>query len=202
MLRNRTYRGLTVHKSEAFPGKHEAIVDEDLWNEAQSINREPARTRARATQAREVALLRGLIFGPDGAAMTPHHAQKNGRHYRYYVSMATIKRGDNTSPIRRVPAGAIDEAVISQMRRFINAPEIVARTARAAGQEANVVARALSDFDRIWDQLFPVEQARLARLLVDRVDLSEEGVRVRMKVDGLRTIVGELEGSVREPRSS
>ena len=46
ILKNRTYRGLTVHKTEAFPGKHEPIIDEHLWNEAQSISREPPRTRA------------------------------------------------------------------------------------------------------------------------------------------------------------
>jgi DNA invertase Pin-like site-specific DNA recombinase len=95
ILRNRTYRGLTVHKQDAYPGQHEAIIPEALWNEVLAINAEPPRTRAKASQAREVALLRGLIFGPDGLAMTPHHARKDGRLYRYYVSMATIKRGEN-----------------------------------------------------------------------------------------------------------
>ena len=104
ILKNRTYRGLTVHKKEAYPGQHEAIIGEDLWNEAQGINREPPRARARVAAAREVALLRGLIFGPDGWAMTPQHARKEGRCYRYYVSMLTIKRGENDGPIRRVPA--------------------------------------------------------------------------------------------------
>jgi hypothetical protein len=55
ILKNRTYRGMTVHKTEAYPGQHEAIIDEHLWNEVQSINREPARTRARASAAKEVA---------------------------------------------------------------------------------------------------------------------------------------------------
>jgi DNA invertase Pin-like site-specific DNA recombinase len=66
ILRNRTYRGLTIHKTEAYPGQHDAIIDERPWNEAQSINREPAKRRARATSAADVSLLRGLIFGPDG----------------------------------------------------------------------------------------------------------------------------------------
>src|ERR1700716_1780689 len=32
ILKNRTYRGMTVHKTEAYPGQHEAIIDEGLWN--------------------------------------------------------------------------------------------------------------------------------------------------------------------------
>jgi site-specific DNA recombinase len=194
ILRNRTYRGLTVHKAEAYPGQHDAIIGEDLWNEVQSINREPPRTRARASSAREVALLRGLIFGPDGWAMTPQHARKDGRLYRYYVSIVTIKRGENDGPIRRVPAGPVDQAVIEQIRRLVQAPEIVARTMRASGTAADSVRKALADFDRIWNELFPAEQARLVRLLVERVDVREDGIQVRLRTDGLRDVILELQG--------
>ena len=37
MLQNRIYRGETVHKDKSYPGEHEAIVDEALWSEVQSI---------------------------------------------------------------------------------------------------------------------------------------------------------------------
>jgi len=194
ILRNRTYIGLTVHKTEAYPGKHEAIIDQALWTEAQSISREPPRTRARAAAAREVALLRGLIFGPDGRAMTPQHARKAGRCYRYYVSMLTIKRGENDG-LRRVPAGPVDQAVIDQIRRLVRAPEIVARTIRTADLHPNTVREALADFGRIWDELFPAEQARLVRLLVERVDVSEDGIRVRLRTEGLRDVIHKLQGS-------
>lgn len=193
ILKNRTYRGLTVHKKDAFPGKHEPIIDEPLWNEVQSINREPPRTRARATAAREVALLRGLIFGPDGRAMTPQHARKAGRCYRYYVSTVTIKRGENDGPIRRVPAGPVDQAVIEQLRRLVRAPEIVARTIRSGGLLAGIVREAFADFDRVWEELFPAEQARLVRLLVERVDVSDGGIRVRLRTEGLRDVIRDLQ---------
>jgi len=194
ILKNRTYIGLTVHKQEAYPGKHEAIVDLALWTEAQAIGREPPRTRARAAAAREVALLRGVIFGPDGQAMTPQHARKAGRCYRYYVSMLTIKRGENDG-LRRVPAGPVDQAVIEQVRCLVRAPEIVARTIRTADLHPNTVREALDDFDRIWDELFPAEQARLVRLLIERVDVSEDGIRVRLRTEGLRDVIQELQGS-------
>ena len=65
--------------------------------------------------------------------MTPQRARKDGRLYRYFVSMLTIERGENEGSIRRVPAGPIDQAVIEQIRRLVRAPEIVARTVRAVG---------------------------------------------------------------------
>ena len=36
MLSNRIYRGMIVHKGKAFPGEHEAIVDEDLFEYVQA----------------------------------------------------------------------------------------------------------------------------------------------------------------------
>ena len=50
---------MTVHKTEAYRGEHEAIIDERLWNEAQSINREPSRTRGRAAVLAASAIATG-----------------------------------------------------------------------------------------------------------------------------------------------
>jgi site-specific DNA recombinase len=143
-----------------------------------------------------VALLRGLIFGPDGWAMAPQHARKQGRLYRYYVSMVTIKRAENDG-LRRVPATPIDQAVIDQVRLLVRAPEIIGRTILAAGIPVETVRAALADFDRIWSELFPAEQARLIRLLVERVDVREDGIRVRLRTHGLRDVIHELQGAQR-----
>jgi len=39
LLRNRIYRGEVVHRGIAYPGEHEAIVDEELWNAARPSSR-------------------------------------------------------------------------------------------------------------------------------------------------------------------
>ena len=35
MLQNRIYRGEIVHKGTAYPGEHEAIIDDALWDAVQ-----------------------------------------------------------------------------------------------------------------------------------------------------------------------
>ena len=35
MLQNRIYRGEIVHKDQAYPGEHAAIIDEELWQKVQ-----------------------------------------------------------------------------------------------------------------------------------------------------------------------
>jgi site-specific DNA recombinase len=54
------------------------------------------------------------------------------------------------------------------------------------------VVETITAFAPLWDELFPAEQARVVRLLVERVDLSSNGIEVRLRADGLQTLVEEL----------
>jgi len=85
MLQNRIYRGRIVHKDKHYPGEHEAIVDEALWDEVQRQLGANRVDRASGTDAAEPSLLAGLIYDDSGQRMTPSHANKKGTRYRYYV---------------------------------------------------------------------------------------------------------------------
>jgi hypothetical protein len=50
-----------------------------------------------------------------------------------------------------------------------------------------------SDFAPLWDELFPAEQARIVRLLVERVDLDSDGMQVWLRAEGLQTLIEELQ---------
>jgi hypothetical protein len=39
---------------------------------------------------------------------------------------------------------------------------------------------------------FPAEQARIVQLLVERVDVREDALEVRIRAEGLASLVGEL----------
>jgi hypothetical protein len=55
-------------------------------------------------------LLKGIIFGPTGCAMTPTHTRKRGRLYRYYIANDLLKHDAPDCSIRRVPAAEIENA--------------------------------------------------------------------------------------------
>jgi site-specific DNA recombinase len=108
-----------------------------------------------------------------------------------------LKHGAGSCPVGRVPAGEIEAAVIDQLRAVFRQPEIVAGTWKAAraqdGEIAEAHARAaLQQFDPLWDELFPAEQARIVALLVERVDIGTDGLNVRLRVDGLTGLVHEM----------
>ena len=51
---------------------------------------------------------------------------------------------------------------------------------------------ALERLDPLWEELFPAEQARIIRLLVDRVDIGAGGADVRLKLEGLASLARDL----------
>jgi site-specific DNA recombinase len=51
--------------------------------------------------------------------------------------------------------------------------------------------------DPLWDELFPAQQARIVQLLLERFEVGVDGVSLRLRVDGLSGLVGELAGSGR-----
>jgi hypothetical protein len=54
------------------------------------------------------------------------------------------------------------------------------------------VQEALAHLDPLWDELFPAEQARIVRVLVERVDVSPGVADIRLRMEGLTNLVRGL----------
>ncbi len=197
ILGNRVYLGEAVYKGTSFPGEHVAIIDRGTWDEVHSVLAENAKTRTNRTRGQTPALLKGLIFGPGGHAMTPSHTRKDGKLYRYYTSTDAIRNGYSECTVRNVPAAEVEEAVVAQVRHLLRTPEIIAQAWAVARSDIQIpereVVETITEFEPLWDELFPAEQARLVRLFVERVDLSPDSIEVRLRAQGLQTLVEELQ---------
>ena len=199
LLNNRTYVGEAAHKGQVSPGEHQGIVPRELWDRAHAVLQVSPRVRANQNRAQTPALLKGLIFGVDGRTLSPTHARKNGRLYCYYVAQRVLK-GDAAADdtiVRRVSAAAIEAAVLDQVRALLRQPEIVVGTWRAARRDAPDLTEgetqdALHRLDPLWEHLFPAEQARIVRSLVERVVVGPAGADIRLRLDGLGGLVRDL----------
>ncbi|HYF06471.1 MAG TPA: recombinase family protein, partial [Acetobacteraceae bacterium] len=208
ILNSRLYLGEAVHKGTAYPGEHRAIVTRAEWDAVHAILRVSPRVRTNQTRNTTAPLLRGLIYDSEGRAMSPSHSRgRRGHLYCYYVSQAVLKGGATERPaIARLPAGEIEAAVIAQVGALLRQPEVVVGTWRAARAtvpdltEAEVL-RALEHLEPLWDQLFPAERARIVRLLVERVDVRAEGAAVRLRLDGLSSLVRDLAAQAPAPEA-
>jgi len=109
--------------------------------------------------------------------------------------------------VRRVPAAEIEGAVVDQVRGLLRSPEMIVRTWRAgkrlvAGLDESEVRAALQRLDPVWGELFPAEQARVVQLLVERVDVSPDGVEIRLRTEGLANLTAQLDAVRPEERAA
>ena len=94
--------------------------------------------------------------------------------------------------------------MLGQVRRLLASPELVARTITAVRRENGAaeallldesqVIEALGALEPVWDELYPAEQARILRLLIERIDVAPDGISVTLHAAGIRSLVAELAG--------
>ncbi|CAN0571454.1 unnamed protein product, partial [Ectocarpus sp. 12 AP-2014] len=174
MLQNRLYRGQIVHKQTSYPGQHEAIVDEMLWDAVQERLTTNRVERANGGKAAQPSLLAGLVFDETGQPMIASHANKKGTRYRYYVSRALIRGRQLDAPRgRRIPAGDLEVIVADRLCRLLASeselyaaieplvPELSARL--------EILAHA-TDLSGRWSLLSPHEKRLVLIQLIVRID--------------------------------
>ena len=77
-------------------------------------------------------------------------------------------------------------------------------TARAALAEAPItdeeVRQVFGNLDHLWDELFPGEQARIMQLLVQGVVVHADRIDVRLRAEGMGSLLAELRPRGQEPK--
>jgi len=200
LLGNRTYLGELRHKEQWYKAEHLPIVDQTVWDSVHAILATNGRSRANATRATTPFLLKGIVFGHDGRALTPWHSTKKttGKRYRYYLPMRDLKEHAGASGLPRMPAAELESAVLDQLRNILRAPNLLSDLVPQAKKldptldEAKVTV-AMTRLDLIWDQLFPAEQTRIVKLLIEKVIVSPSDLEVRLRANGIEQLVQELQ---------
>jgi DNA invertase Pin-like site-specific DNA recombinase len=209
ILRNPVYIGLATHRGQNHPGTHEPIVDRATWDRVHEILATNAKRRGNEARARTPAPLRGLMRCTHcSSAMAPTHTRRRGRLYRYYICLGASRRGHDTCPVRSVAASEVEELVLGQVRRLLASPEVIARTITAVRREGEAenasleegeVIESLSALEPVYNELYPAEQARILRLLIERIDVAPDGISITLHAAGIRSLVAELASESGEP---
>ena len=194
VLANRVYLGQAVHKGVAYPGEHAAVVDQDLWDRAHTVMTEPTRHRAATTRAQVPMLLKGLIFGPNGRAMSPSHTTRRGRVHRYDVTREAMARGlrqlhgqERAGGGCRGGGAGAGAAALDHARD--DRANLGRHKGRAGGARGSGPARRLR---LLVGRTVPGGAGAVLKLLVERVDVQADGLEVRLRAEGLASLVAEL----------
>ena len=194
LLQNRLYRGEIVHRDNIYPGLHEAIIDDALWDAVQRTLAGHRLDRDSGIDGHQPSLLKGLIHDVAGQPMTPTHAVKAGRRYRYYVSQRLIAgQKDRASDGQRIPAASIESLVIGHIRHFLIDPAAVVEscgvTEDTAIRQARLVREAKNLASALGDLTAPDLRTRLATL-VNRVQVLRDRVEIALDRSALLSLDG------------
>ena len=201
LLHNRLYLGEIAHKGKWYPGQHEGIISQEIWDATHIILAQNNRQRTSETWQRrqpEPALLLGLFYAKDGERFQPAFTRKpNGKRYRYYVPIRKVRFGAGASTATRVPAEPIEQMVLAQIHAVLTAPKMVQSVwdvVRAEYPELTEpdVVLPLRQMGLVWEQLFPAERQRIVHLLVERVVLRDEGIEIVWRDAGWSTLAAEM----------
>jgi len=184
LLSNPIYIGEIRHKGVHHPGLHESIVDRELWDATQLLLRSHAVGRAPRARKSAASPLTGRLFDESGQSLTPSHAVKGERRYRYYVSRSLIKGpADSTGRGWRLPAPEIERTVASAAYTILSDQVAIAEAAHTIGAAESRLPSIFS-VAAAWTKRLQseVEAGAALNALVDRVDLTDSGIRVSLKL--------------------
>ncbi|MCK4414403.1 MAG: recombinase family protein [Candidatus Eisenbacteria sp.] len=190
LLTNPVYTGRVRHRDTTHPGEHQAIIEPKVWGRIQTLLCRNGRAGGRC-ETRHHAMLRGLIWcGACDCKMTPVYVGRNGRRYRYYACQRARQGEWDNCPTKTLPAAELEKFVVEQVRCIGTDRKLLAEVLHRARSEVGrrprdtideqALAAALGNFVPIWGNLSPREQARVIRLLIERVVFDPEAGEVAL----------------------
>ena len=194
VLRNRTYVGEVQFRGTWHPGTHPPLVDRSVFDTAQSVLRERGEDVSKRASNSSDYLLTGLVI----CDSCKHHftgTVATGRHggkFRYYTCASRQRYGSKTCSVDRLPADALDDAVLRSLLDTYERTDLFERAAQAAHRRSEaVVEQARQELALIEAEMTKLEAAIDRYLLAfEAGDLPQAtcGERVR----GLAARVAEL----------
>ncbi len=188
LLANRIYLGELSHKGEHFTGEHEAIVSPELWDAVQARLKTNAAGPSKRSRFKEPSLLTGLLYDGEGRAMTPSHASKPGKRYRYYVTRPDLVA---EAQAWRVPADDLEQLVCKRLAELLAdqhllcelAGEITADRIKRLFAAADVTAATIRSGSAH-------ERCHLLAALIECIALREDGVSLMIARSKLASMLG------------
>jgi site-specific DNA recombinase len=186
LIQNRTYIGEVHHRGQHYAGEHSAIIDRDIFERAQQMHAENRVTRSSVRNIVDPSLLTGLLFDSAGRRMTPSHACKGSRRYRYYVSRP--EPALSKEPLMRVPAGEVEKAVVDQLAAALTDADLLHRLIERCGSDDVPIRQIRSMLDDLVSRLLhgsKAERRLLLPTLLRRIDLHRDRLEVKARVPTL-----------------
>ncbi len=196
ILTNPLYAGSIRHKDKVHEGLHPAIIEPEQWELVQErlllgaarkrgVSKNPSNTSS---------LLAGKLFDEDGDRLTPSHANKQGKHYHYYVSNRLISKScekdapknktNNVSSGWRLPAKKLEMQLAKCVHQYL-------KQAISDGLLIDVGVETLGEtMARMQNLQSSVEDNELLLNCIQRFDVGQGKGVITLNQEGVAELLG------------
>ena len=185
LLSNPIYIGRIAHKGQLHEGQHEALIDQPTWDAVQERLTGNGQHRRNGAEVREPSLLTGLLFDLAGERLSPSHAVKSGKRYRYYVSRKLImEAASDHGRGSRLPAHDIEQAVIGAVARALKDRAFLIEQIGSPGASPDQIRNLLDSAEQITAMLdtgSAPDRARTLRELVARIVIKDDALAISLR---------------------
>ncbi len=181
ILKNPVYAGLMRSGNQLYEGQHEAIIEREQWERVQE--KISGRTQWRGPPKNKKSPLAGILSWKN-QRLTPEHAKKAGRRYRYYV---TGKNEFEKSKSIRLKADDVEAAVARAIDKWTADADAAANDILKPGASAQVSARVKKAVAwlAITESSPPSQRCQELRPFIKTVSLNEEVLALTLDVNAM-----------------
>jgi site-specific DNA recombinase len=160
------------------------IIESTIWEKTDELLHAHA-ARARGQTSKSMCSpLAGKLFDESGRPLTPSHAVKGKRRYRYYVSRGLMTgRENNRESAWRLPAAEFERRTASVARTILADRSAIAgeieQSRFDASQTKSILETASAWSSRLQSD---ADASEALSILVDRVELNQNGIRISLKM--------------------
>jgi site-specific DNA recombinase len=192
LLGNRIYLGEIVHKGTAYPGEHPAIIEPALWQAVQDQIAANSIERKSGRNLRDPSLLTGIIIDGLGRRMSPSHAVKGARRYRYYITHASAIVDKEAA--WRIGAHDVEAVVIGRLKTLFEDRGAIRDMVHSVTDDGQALATALDLAHEASARLTSSSHKRMMiAQLVTRVKLLGDAVEITIDRRGVLERLGRGE---------
>jgi DNA invertase Pin-like site-specific DNA recombinase len=197
MLRNPYYKGCVVHKENVYPGEHEAIIEESIWNQVQEIFKKHERPGQKEHKTTTPSFLKGLVYcGACNVLMRKTCSNKRGLQYRYYTCSNHLRYKSCEAAQHTIPAEIIEKRVVEEIVRILKSPEVVMGLNHLAERRKDVsktdLMTAIKNLNDVWGYLYQAEQRKIIHMLINKIVMHEDGVKIDLNLEGFDSLIMRL----------
>jgi site-specific DNA recombinase len=189
ILSNPLYAGRVAHHGQVYDGQHAPIIPADLWTRVQRELQDRAVKARSRPGAKEPSPLAGILFDHTRDRLTPSHAVKKGRRYRYYIANRLIREKKNADALR-LPAAEIEGAITGIVLDLLNDQRRMFEVLDAS--QTGLAEESLRQAQRLREDLSKLgihEQLLKIKPALDRIVVGPDNLTISIGIAHLRALL-------------